>query len=178
MNGWSPLHFAAERGCQVAIVSELLKTDRSVAYLQTKDGKKTALHIASFHHHKKIVEEILSHAPACRELVDDNGNNVFHFAVMEKGSDDYHPSYYLQNEWLKSLACINKKNAEGNTPLHLLSSYQNYDIWFITDYRTDKKEYNNENLTSYDVILRAKKDISGEKVKFLTSNITVLFFES
>ncbi|RVW61838.1 hypothetical protein CK203_064361 [Vitis vinifera] len=46
-NGWSPLHYAAERGCDLKIVELLLnKSENSVAYLRSKDGNKTALHIA------------------------------------------------------------------------------------------------------------------------------------
>ncbi|RVW64534.1 Protein accelerated cell death 6 [Vitis vinifera] len=95
-NGWSPLHYAAERGCDLKIVELLLnKSENSVAYLRSKNGNKTALHIASFHHHTEIVKEILSHSPGCREQVDDEGNNVFHFAMMKEGNDDFKPSDYL-----------------------------------------------------------------------------------
>ncbi|XP_034680394.1 ankyrin repeat-containing protein NPR4-like isoform X2 [Vitis riparia] len=127
-NGWSPLHYAAEGG-DLEIVKLLLeKSEKSVAYLRSKDGKKTALHIASFHHHTKIVEEILSHSPGCREQVDDEGNNVFHFAMMKKGDDDFKPN-----------------------------------VEFVFMRMVDKKAYNNEDLTAYDIILRAKEDISEEK---------------
>ena len=51
--GWSPLHCAAERNCNLIIVRQLLEeSDKSEVYLGTKDGNKTALHIASFHHIK------------------------------------------------------------------------------------------------------------------------------
>ncbi|XP_034680392.1 protein ACCELERATED CELL DEATH 6-like isoform X1 [Vitis riparia] len=162
-NGWSPLHYAAEGG-DLEIVKLLLeKSEKSVAYLRSKDGKKTALHIASFHHHTKIVEEILSHSPGCREQVDDEGNNVFHFAMMKKGDDDFKPSSYFVNYCLRLSGLINEKNAQGNTPIHLLSLNQISDVEFVFMRMVDKKAYNNEDLTAYDIILRAKEDISEEK---------------
>ncbi|RVW67645.1 Ankyrin repeat-containing protein [Vitis vinifera] len=123
-NGWSPLHYAAEGG-DLEIVKLLLeKSEKSVAYLRSKDGKKTALHIASFHHHTKIVEEILSYSPGCREQVDDKGNNIFHFAMMKEGDEDFYPSSYFNNYWLRLSGLVNEKNAQGNTPIHLLSLNQ------------------------------------------------------
>ncbi|XP_034686505.1 ankyrin repeat-containing protein At5g02620-like isoform X2 [Vitis riparia] len=163
-NGWSPLHCAAERGCDPEIVQLLLeKSEESVAYLRSKDGNKTALHIASFHHHTKIVEKILSHSPGCREQVDDKGNNVFHFAMMKRGDYDSKPSNYFENNWLNVRGLVTEKDAQGNTPLHLLSSYQIFGLGFIWRPQVDKKAKNNENLTAYDIILRAKEDISGKK---------------
>ncbi|XP_034686330.1 protein ACCELERATED CELL DEATH 6-like [Vitis riparia] len=162
--GWSPLHYAAERGCDQEIVKLLLEnSETSVAHLRSKDGKKTALHIASFHHHTKIVEEILSHSPGCREQVDDKGNNVFHFAMMKEGDDDFNPSNYFDNYWLELGGLVNEKNAQGNTPIHLLSLNQISDFSFIYGIKVDPKAYNNEDLTAYDIILRAKEDISEKK---------------
>ena len=116
-NWWSPLHCGAERGCDPTIVGELLKIDKSLAYLRIKDGNKTALHIASFHHHTKIVEEILFHSPGCREQVDDEGNNVFHLIMPKKG---IFATLGLSNiHWLRVRGLLNEKNIEGKTPLYL-----------------------------------------------------------
>ncbi|XP_034685333.1 ankyrin-3-like [Vitis riparia] len=162
--GWSPLHCAAERNCNPTIVRQLLeKSDKSVAYLGIKDGNKTALHIASFHHHKNIIEELLSHYPDCCEQVDNDGHNVFHFSMMKNGDHDYKPSHYFENEWLRGKGLENEKDGQGNTPIHLLSSYQISDYQFVFKWNVDQKAYNNENLTAYDIIMRAKKDISKKK---------------
>ena len=173
--GWSPLHYAAERGCDPEIVKLLLeKSEKSVAYLRSKDSEKTALHIASFHHHTKIVEEILSHSPGCREQVDDKGNNIFHFAMMKEGDDDFKPSNYFDNYWLELRGLVNEKNAQGNTPIHLLSFNQISDILFVYYYKVDNRAYNNEDLTAYDIILRAKEDNSEKKVR-LPHNFNYMF---
>ena len=173
--GWSPLHYAAERGCDPEIVKLLLeKSEKSVAYLRSKDSEKTALHIASFHHHTKIVEEILSHSPGCREQVDDKGNNIFHFAMMKEGDDDFKPSNYFDNYWLELRGLVNEKNAQGNTPIHLLSLNQISDIPLVYYYKVDKRAYNNEDLTAYDIILRAKEDNSEKKVR-LPHNFNYMF---
>ncbi|XP_019075825.2 uncharacterized protein LOC109122695 [Vitis vinifera] len=162
--GWSPLHCAAERNCHPTIVRQLLEnSDKSVAYLGINDGNKTALHIASFHHHKNIIEELLSHYPDCCEQVDNDGHNVFHFSLMKKGDHDYKPSDYFQNEWLRARGLVNEKDGQGNTPIHLLSSYQISDFRFLFDWNVDKKAYNSKNLTAYDIISRAKKDSSKKK---------------
>ncbi|XP_059592996.1 ankyrin repeat-containing protein NPR4 isoform X2 [Vitis vinifera] len=164
-NGWSPLHCGAERGCDPTIVGELLNIDKSVAYLTIKDGNKTALHIASFHHHTKIVEEIVSHSPGCREQVDDKGNNAFHFAMMKKGDDDYYIHSYFRNKWLRTRGLVNEKDAQGNTPLHLLSCYQIRDVGLLWRHQVDKKAYNNEKLTAYDMTLRAKENVSAKRIQ-------------
>ncbi|CBI17211.3 unnamed protein product, partial [Vitis vinifera] len=161
-NGWSPLHFAAESGDDPTIVRRLLeKSDKSVVYLGTKDGKKTALHIASLHHHGKIVEELLSQFPDCSEQVDDKGHNICHFAMMEKGEN----STYLLNHWLRLRGLVNEEDAQGNTPLHLLSSNKILNPVFVLDRKVDKKACNNEYLTAVDIISRAQDISAGEKVK-------------
>ncbi|KAJ9701175.1 hypothetical protein PVL29_006496 [Vitis rotundifolia] len=161
-NGRSPLHLAAKSGDDPTIVSLLLKkSDNCVVYLGTKDGKKTALHIASLHHHGKIVEELLSQFPDCSEQVDDEGHNICHFAMMEKGEC----STYLLNHWLRLRGLVNEEDAQGNTPLHLLSSSSNKisNSMFILDPIVDKKACNNECLTAVDIISRAQDISAGEK---------------
>ena len=86
--------------------------------------------------------------------------------MMKEGDDDFKPSKYFDKEWLKARGLINEKNAQGNTPIHLLSLNQISDFWFVYTNKVDKRAYNNENLTAYNITLRAKEDISRKKVRF------------
>ena len=95
--------------------------------------------------------------------------------MMKKGDHDYKPGDYFENEWLKVTGLVNEKDAQGNTPIHLLSSYQISDFLFLFNWKVDKKVRNNENLTACDIISRAKEYISEKKVK---SHITSIICES
>ena len=163
--GWSPLHCAAYLGCSPTIVRELLqKSDKSVPYLGIKDGNKTALHIAANRGHMKIVELLASHSPDCCEQVDDKGNNVFHFAMLKRRW--FATGNLLDNSWLGVRGVVNEKNGEGDTPFHLISSYQIDDPTFICNLGVDKMAFNNQNFTAMDILSRAK-DICGGRVRKL-----------
>ncbi|KAL6342325.1 hypothetical protein AAG906_007539 [Vitis piasezkii] len=104
-------------------------------------------------------EELLFHYPDCCEQVDNDGHN---------------PSHYFENEWLTARGLVNEKDGQGNTPIHLLSSYQISDFRFLFSCNVDMKAYNSENLTAYDIISRAEEDISKKKVN---SHITSIIRE-
>ncbi|KAJ9701417.1 hypothetical protein PVL29_006669 [Vitis rotundifolia] len=154
-NGWSPLHCAAYLG-HTAIVEQLLdkSPDKSVTYLGLKDSKKTALHIAANHNHQDIVKLLLSHSPDCCEQVDDKGNNVLHSAIM---SERHHATRHILNDnsLLMVRRLINEKDAKGDTPLHLLASYQVYDPSLSEDNRVDKMALNKDKLTALEIFSRA-----------------------
>ncbi|RVW12468.1 Protein accellerated cell death 6 [Vitis vinifera] len=144
-NGWSPLHCAAYFGYTTIVRQLLNKSVKSVAYLGIKPGMQTALHLAAIRGHKDIVDLLLSYYPDCCEQVDDNGKNVLHFAMMRK-QDDY-PRMFLQNDGLRVRGLLNERDAQGDTPLHLLASYLIDDENFVLDDKVDKMGLNNENLT-------------------------------
>ena len=94
--------------------------------------------------------------------------------MMKEGDEDFYPSSYFNNYWLRLSGLVNEKNAQGNTPIHLLSLNQISDRHFVRMHMVDKKAYNNEDLTAYDIILRAKEDISEKKVR-LPLNFNYVF---
>ena len=113
----------------------------------------------------KIVELLASYAPDCCEQVDDKGNNVFHFAaLLQRGCFD--TGNLLDNSWLGVRGVVNEKNGEGDTPFHLMSSYQIDDPMFICNRGVDKMAFNNQNFTAMDILSRAK-DICGGRVRKL-----------
>ena len=50
---------------------------------------------------------------------------------------------------------MNEKDAKGDTPLHLLASYQLFDPSFSEDNRVDKMALNKDKLTALDIFSRA-----------------------
>ncbi|XP_057988974.1 protein ACCELERATED CELL DEATH 6-like [Hevea brasiliensis] len=118
--GWTPLHYAEHKG-YTPVVRMLLDRDKdkSSAYIADNDWKRTALHIAACRGFQDIVKEIISKCPGCSELTDKRGWNVLHYAVISKSGK-------VIKEVLKhsSLLCLlNKKDVEGNTPVHLYKAY-------------------------------------------------------
>ena len=168
-NGWSPLHCAAYFGYTTIVRQLLNKSVKSVAYLGIKPGKQTALHLAAIRGHKDIVDLLLSYYPDCCEQVDDNGKNVLHFAMMRK-QDDY-PRMFLQNDGLRVRGLLYERDAQGDTPLHLLASYLIDDENFVLDDKVDKMGLNNENLTPKDMVSRAT-DNGLQKVKLISNLIS------
>ncbi|KAL6312990.1 hypothetical protein AAG906_012401 [Vitis piasezkii] len=160
-NGWSPLHCAAYLD-YVSIMRQLLdKSDKSVVYLRVKnDDNKTALHIAATRGNKRTAKLLVSRYPDCCEQVDINGNNALHLFMMQRR---FFISL-LKIPWMNVGALINEKNAEGQTPLHLLAHSQlRYRPAYIKNKKVDKMILNSQNLTAIDVISSAE-DLFGHKV--------------
>ena len=117
-HGWTALHHAAYFGAE-SIPKLLLESNTSVAYIEDNDRKMTALHLAAGRGKFQAVEEIISCCPDCCELVDDNGWNVLHFAMV---------SFYarqlarLLDKFPIVRSLINDKDVKGNTPLHVLAA--------------------------------------------------------
>ncbi|CBI31377.3 unnamed protein product, partial [Vitis vinifera] len=159
-NGWSPLHCAAYLD-YVSIMRQLLdKSDKSVVYLRVKnDDNKTALHIAATRGNKRTAKLLVSRYPDCCEQVDINGNNALHLFMMQRR---FFISL-LKIPWMNVGALINEKNAEGQTPLHLLAHSQlRYRPAYIKNKKVDKMILNSQNLTAMDVISSAE-DLYGHK---------------
>ncbi|KAJ0045498.1 hypothetical protein Pint_05713 [Pistacia integerrima] len=112
--------------------NEALNSDISAAYAADKDRKMTPLHMAvsnafalriaclpkKRYVHMQIIEEIISQCPDCCQMVDDRGWNVLHFAMTMLPVQQLNT--LLENPILRDL--VTKKDARGNTPLHVLAA--------------------------------------------------------
>lgn len=161
--GWTSLHFVALFG-HTSIVKQLIESDKSTAYVGDKVYKKTPIHVAALQGHEQVMREIISHCPDCCKLVDHKGRNALHYAV--EWPRGLIKDLVLKDPWL-SHVLLNGKDADGNTPLHLLSMVDN----FIGDTRIDQMTFNKKNLDDLDNILADETLLPRLKVQLLTFNI-------
>ncbi|KAF8391775.1 hypothetical protein HHK36_022009 [Tetracentron sinense] len=125
--GRTALHYAASyhkynEECEV--VKLLLEWDSSVAYIQDKDGR-SALHFAAGKGDDGVTEEITRCYPDAVDLVDNRGQNAFHYCMNGCHLKSSPLAYY----YIKVLHCLmskvrddevlNQQDNDGNTPLHL-----------------------------------------------------------
>ncbi|CBI17205.3 unnamed protein product, partial [Vitis vinifera] len=148
VSGGTPLYMAAERGF-TGIVKIILnkshKTPTSPAYSGFMG--RTALHAAVLCNDEEMTEAILEWNPALTKEVDEKGWSPLHCAA-ERNCNPTIVRQLLENSDYKSVAYLGIKD----------------DFRFLFDRKVDKKAYNSENLTAYDIISRAKEDISKKKI--------------
>ncbi|XP_075661251.1 protein ACCELERATED CELL DEATH 6-like [Castanea sativa] len=169
---WTPLHCAAYFNC--IGTRELLKVDRSIAYMKDAKGM-TALHIAAHRGHHWVMERILEYCPDCCELVDERGWNALHFVVNSSSSKwaKYDSSFWakygsesiLKTSLLSNL--LNEKDARGNTPLHHHSKSLHYLKDVMCNNRVDRMAFNKQNLNAYDIALTSE-ELSDKKFMQIT----------
>ncbi|KAM4113792.1 hypothetical protein ACJW30_04G022800 [Castanea mollissima] len=161
---WTPLHCAAYFDCIGTI--ELLRVDRSIAYMKDSKGM-TALHIAAHRGHHWVMNSILEYCPDCCELVDERGWNALHFIVNSSSSEwaKYGSESILKKSLLSNL--LNEKDARGNTPLHHHSKSLHYLKDVMCNNRVDQMAFNKQNLNAYDIALTSE-ELSDRKFMEIT----------
>ncbi|KAI8561148.1 hypothetical protein RHMOL_Rhmol04G0315300 [Rhododendron molle] len=163
-NGSTPLHYAANYG-DVKAVQKLLDKDKSGAYVTAnKDEGNTALHMATAKGDTKVMEEILSKCPDCWEMVNRKGRNILHIAAdLER--DEATTKYISEQPWKYRL--VDRKDHEGNTPMHVLAQKGKQKSFFLFYSAADRTALNNEGLTPYEILLPKVRISRHSVVKIL-----------
>ncbi|KAG5554532.1 hypothetical protein RHGRI_012174 [Rhododendron griersonianum] len=146
--GWTPLHLAAHNG-NLEAVKKLLDKDISVAYITANnDEGNTALHVATIRGDVSVMDELLSKVPDCWEMENSKGQNILHIAADRER--DAATNFIREKPWVNCL--INRKDNEGNTPVHVLASKGKDGLQMCPE--ADMRVLNNEPLTPLDILHR------------------------
>ncbi|KAK4714610.1 hypothetical protein R3W88_020517 [Solanum pinnatisectum] len=149
--GWNSLHYAVKQGLK-EIVSDMLGWKKSLAYLPagSENDWTTAFHIAASEGDALMIYELLNHCPDCWDMLNCNGQNTFHVALLNG-----HEMFVYA--FLGSGICdclVDEADNEGNTPLHLLAASGNRVPQMILDHPSAKKmTFNKQNQTPLDIAL-------------------------
>ncbi|PIA26288.1 hypothetical protein AQUCO_09500037v1 [Aquilegia coerulea] len=115
----------------------LLEMQPSQSKVRTPDNGWTALHHAANDGDLSAIEDIFKFCPECSELIDHEGKNFLHVAVL-------HPYVQVVVHILGTIdlatSILNGKDRNGNTPLHsaALSENQGMTLCLLYDRRVDK----------------------------------------
>ncbi|KAM7466502.1 hypothetical protein LguiB_014064 [Lonicera macranthoides] len=146
-NYQTPLHFVAHLG-YADLVSSLLLSDKSIAYLKDHMGNK-AIHIAASRGHVLVLKEIMYRCPDSWDMTGFRSQNILHMAVENQQKNVIE---YILEECPIIDALINQKNRFGNTPLHLLSMSSYSMPQLILHHMADKGVSNNKKMTALDLV--------------------------
>lgn len=162
--GLTPFHYAAHYGC-LEIFEVLLKADDSIAYKPDKLEGMSAVHIAAKNGCVQIIRKLIEKFPDAWELLNDKGMTALHVAA-ESGKQDV-VDYLLEAQGFEGI--INKKDKDGNTPLHLASIQGNHGILvkLADDKRVDRSAINNKGFTAVDIVQSSSKFTNSEKARLI-----------
>ncbi|XXG69263.1 hypothetical protein AAC387_Pa06g2178 [Persea americana] len=141
---------------QRKILRRLLEAKPSLAYVPDKKGDYP-LFIAIKKDFNAAVDIILEHCLDCAELVNQQGQNALHLAVME---NNYVILRNLLINRLEFKTLINEPDNDGNTPMHLATRTDRYDIvkLLIDEGPVDLTMSNKEGLTAMDICGYTKRE--------------------
>ncbi|KAG1367971.1 ankyrin repeat-containing protein [Cocos nucifera] len=112
----------AAQGNKLEMVQLHLSFDPSLAYITNKTG--SAFHYAAQLGYVRIAEELVRHCPDSGFVVDSNGRNALHVAILEEQVDFV--KYILKTPALHGL--LNQPDKNKDTPLHLAAERCNPEI--------------------------------------------------
>lgn len=162
--GLTPFHYAAHYGC-LEIFELLLEAGDSIAYKRDKLEGMSAVHIAARNGCVPIIKKLINKFPDAWELLNDKGRTALHVAA-ESGKQDV-VDYLLEAQGFEGF--INKKDKDGNTPLHLASIQGNHGILvkLADDKRVDGSAINNKGFTAVDIVQSSSKFTNSEKARLI-----------
>ncbi|WMV39567.1 hypothetical protein MTR67_032957 [Solanum verrucosum] len=130
----------------------MLGWKKSLAYIRagSENDWTTAFHIAISEGHKSMIHELLFHCPDCWDMLNSNGQNAFHVAILLNDDDNEAVNALFKLRFCNSL--VDEADNEGNTPLHLLAaSGDNVPQMILDNPRAKKMTFNKQNRTPLDI---------------------------
>ncbi|TKY49458.1 Ankyrin repeat-containing protein [Spatholobus suberectus] len=154
--GKTALHYAASIG-YLNGVEYLLGSCISCSMERDNDGF-FPLHLASAGGHVEVVSKLLEHCLDPKEILDYYGRNIVHIAA-QMGKFNV-VRYILQDANYGLVDMINDKDANGNTPLHLATSYCRPKIVHALtwDKRVELSLVNSQNQTALDAYMQTQPE--------------------
>lgn len=152
--GWTPLHYAASVN-NVKAVKMLLKKDRTSAYIVGSSGL-CPVHVSAKLGHKEVMIELLEQCPDSDELLDCQGRNLVHLAVIEKRTRVL--QWICKTDKLEK--AMNAQDDQGNTPLHLAVKTRHMRTFatLMLSKRTHLNWANKDGFTPLDIASAQQKD--------------------
>ncbi|XP_016566780.2 protein ACCELERATED CELL DEATH 6-like [Capsicum annuum] len=126
VRGLNSLHFAAHLGLK-EVVSDMLGWKKFLAYLSagSENDRTTAIHIAVGAGKVDVLHELLNHCPDCWELLDNNGRNALHEAILySQANVGYVPLELKDHPRTKNMS----HNKENKTPFEVAMSCTEWTI--------------------------------------------------
>ncbi|XP_071700661.1 uncharacterized protein [Rutidosis leptorrhynchoides] len=146
--GWTPLFYAIYHNNSSATTA-LLDADCSIGYqmLVEDDISTSHIYFAASQGHCETMKILISKCPGCLEVTYANGRDILHYAIENKKLEVI--KFMFSCELFTRL--INKRDGDGNTPIHLFMRSEIEMMEAIMDSRVNINALNNENLTPLDV---------------------------